>query len=126
MLQHALLTPHSPLEKTPHKAGVVGVPRVWAVAALFDMTAERSRAAGLDGAHDFMMCQRQGMCRTVSCAVLPKNVGHFKSGLWHRSCYLCGWGGGLLLLAALFFFAGFTSASSGPAVSAMTCVETRV
>jgi hypothetical protein len=33
-------------------AGVVGVTRVLAVAAPFDVTAQRSRAAGFDGAHD--------------------------------------------------------------------------
>jgi hypothetical protein len=52
MLQHALLTPHSPLEKTPHKARVVGVARVSAVAALFDVATEGCGAADLDGAHD--------------------------------------------------------------------------
>ena len=106
-------------------AGVVGVTRVLTVAvvALFDVAAEGSRAAGLDGAHHFELSERQRVGRTVGLAVLSKNVGHFESGAWHGR-YWGGWDGGVLLLSAFFFFAGFASASSGLAVAAMTLLET--
>jgi hypothetical protein len=69
-------------------AGVVGVTRVLTVVALFDVAAQGSRAAGLNGAHNTGLCQRQRMRRTVSFPVLSNNVGHFESGWWHRPLLL--------------------------------------
>ena len=68
----------------------------------FDVPAQRSRAAGLDGAHNAKLRQRQRTCRTVSCAVLVEKCRPLRERLAAPARYFCGWGG-LLLLAALFF-----------------------
>jgi hypothetical protein len=99
--RRAFLPSNSPLGATLHKARVVGDAGIVAVVAFFDMAAEGRGTAGLDGAHDARLRQRQGMCRTVSFAMLvsglpvgvcsanmSKNVGHFESGWWHRRATL--------------------------------------
>ena len=50
--QHALLASDSPLEKTPHKAGVIRVALMAAVVTLLQVTAENSSPADLDRSHD--------------------------------------------------------------------------
>jgi hypothetical protein len=55
MLQHALLTPHSPLEKTPHKAAVEGDGRVTAVRTAIEMAAQSRRTAAPYGAQYFQV-----------------------------------------------------------------------
>jgi hypothetical protein len=50
--------PNSPLENTPHKAGVVSDPREVALAACFDVAAEGGGTADFDGAHDAQLLAR--------------------------------------------------------------------
>ena len=52
VVQHALLPSDSPLEKTPHKAGVVSVALMAAVVTLLEMAAENSSPADLDRGHE--------------------------------------------------------------------------
>ena len=54
-MQHALLPLHSPLENTPHKAGVERDGLVAALIATVQMAAERGGAAKLDGAQHVEM-----------------------------------------------------------------------
>ena len=56
---------------------------VLAVVALFNVPAENSGTAHLDGAHDAELRERQWIRRAVVCTILLKNVGHFESGPGH-------------------------------------------
>ena len=67
----------------PVPTGVVSVASVRAVAAFFKVAAEHGSAARLNGAHDAELPEQQGMRRTVSRAMLSKNVSHFESGPPH-------------------------------------------
>ena len=55
------------------------------VAAPFDMTAEGSGAAGLDGAHGLELLKRECVVVAVRLAVLPEDVGQLKTGPGHGS-----------------------------------------
>jgi len=55
VVQHALLPSHSPLEKTPHNAGVVSVALMAAVVTLLQMATENSSATDLDCCHDAVL-----------------------------------------------------------------------
>jgi hypothetical protein len=59
MVQHALLPSHSPLEKTPHNAGVVSVALMAAVVTLLEMAAENGSSANLDRGHDTALRHRK-------------------------------------------------------------------
>jgi hypothetical protein len=52
---------------------------VIALVAFFDMAAEHSGAANLDGAHDTQLFARQFVRGAVSLSVLSKNVGQLES-----------------------------------------------
>ena len=52
VVQHALLPSHSPLEKTPHNAGVISVALMAALITLLQMAAQNSSPADLDRCHD--------------------------------------------------------------------------
>jgi hypothetical protein len=69
---------HSPLEKTPHKAGVVRDGLMPAAVALIAMAAECRCAAALDCPEHFELCPRHRIMiafdESVSCAA--DNVGH--------------------------------------------------
>jgi len=112
-VQQALLRPHSPLEKTPHKAGVVSDAGESALAAFFDMAAESGGAADFDGAHDAQLLKRQFMRRPEGFTVLSKNAGQLESGPAH--VYLFDWSG---FLAAVFCSGKTPSRSSGLRVPA--------
>ena len=70
------------LRAMPVAAGVVGDPGCAAIVALFDMAAERSRAAGGDGAHDasFHPTDVAGVCLAKQLAVAAEDVRHIQSG----------------------------------------------
>ena len=59
VVQHALLPSHSPLAKTPHNAGVIGVALMAAVVTLLQMAAENSSPADLDRGHDTALRHRK-------------------------------------------------------------------
>ena len=63
----------------PVAARVVRNARVVALAAFFDMAAERGRTADLDGAHHPELLQRQFAGVAVRLSVLPKNAGQLES-----------------------------------------------
>ena len=62
-----------------------------ALAAFFDMAAERGGATHFDGAHDAQLLKRQTAGFAVSVSVLSKNAGQLESGPAH--IYLFGGGG---------------------------------
>ena len=55
VVQHALLPSHSPLEKTPHKTGIVSVALMAALITLLQVTAENSSPANLDRCHNAVL-----------------------------------------------------------------------
>lgn len=55
------------------------------VAASFDMTAEGSGAAGLDGAHGLELLKRERVLVTVRLAVMPEDIGQLETGPGHAS-----------------------------------------
>ena len=55
-VQHALFPSDSPLEKTPHNAGVISVALMAALIALLEMTTQSSSATDLDGCHNAVLC----------------------------------------------------------------------
>jgi hypothetical protein len=71
VVQHALLPSESPLEKTPHKTGIVSVALMAAVVALFQMAAENSGPADRDRSHDTALRHRHRsvVLQTIICAV---------------------------------------------------------
>ena len=81
MAQRALLPSHSPLENTPHNAGVVSVALMAAVVTLLEMTAEYSGATDLDRGHNTALRyrKRSAMLLTIGCAVAAEHVRHFES-----------------------------------------------
>ena len=54
-----------------------------AILALFDMAAERRRAADFDGAHDAQLLQWQRVRVTVGLAMLPEDARQLEVGPWH-------------------------------------------
>src|ERR1022692_4802452 len=58
--------------------------RVLAVVATIDSTAQHRRPAGLDGLHQAMLMQGQGMSLPVGGAVLSKDVGQLQGWLGHQ------------------------------------------
>jgi hypothetical protein len=79
--QRALLPSHSPLENTPHNAGVVSVALMAAVVTLLEMAAENGSSANLDRGHDTALLHRKrsAMLLTIGCAVATEHVRHFES-----------------------------------------------
>jgi hypothetical protein len=55
VVQHALLPTDSPLEKTPHNAGVIPVALMAAVVAPLQMATKNSSPADLDRSHDAIL-----------------------------------------------------------------------
>ena len=84
-MQHALLRLHTPLEKTPHKAGVVGDRLVGATIALFEMPAQGGSAAGADVAESFALLWGDGVPPTFqkSLSILSEDIGHFEPMFSH-------------------------------------------
>jgi len=68
------------LRTVPVAAGIVGDAKLAAAVALFDMTAQRCRAAGFDGAHDPALAPTQmaGMGLTVSGTVAAEDIRHLQ------------------------------------------------
>jgi len=66
------------ITKFAHKAGIVGDAKLAAAVALFDMTAQRCRTAGFDGAHDptLAAAQMAGMGLTVGGTVAAEDIRH--------------------------------------------------
>jgi hypothetical protein len=75
--------PHSPLEKTPHKAGVVSVTSCVAVVAFFEVATERRGTARLDGVHQTELMEGQAMLLAVPGAVGVEDAGHLEGGPGH-------------------------------------------
>src|SRR6266446_5751881 len=69
------------LRAVPVAAGIVGDAKLAARVALFDMTAQRCRAAGFDGAHDTALtaAQMAGMGLTISGTVAAEDIRHLQS-----------------------------------------------
>src|SRR5208283_5150631 len=65
-------------------AGAIASVRVLAVVAPFNRTAPDRRPAGLDGLHQAMLMQGQGMRLPVGGAVLSKDVGQPQGWLGHQ------------------------------------------
>ena len=61
-----------------------------AVVAPFDGAAQQRRTAGLDGLHQTVLMQGQGMRLPVGGAVLSKDVGELGSWLGHAYCAAAG------------------------------------
>jgi len=80
VLQCALLPPHSPLEKTPHNARVIGVTLVATLVTSFQMAAERGRATQLDIAeYPFLPWRQRGRMRSAELlAVSAHDIGDFQ------------------------------------------------
>ena len=76
---------HSPLEKTPHNAGVISVALMAAVVALLQMAAENGSPADLDRSHDTALRHRHrsAMLLTKGFAVAAKHIRHLKLGAIH-------------------------------------------
>jgi hypothetical protein len=88
------------LGTVPIRAGVIGDALVATGVALFDMPAERSGAARLDGGHHAPMGggRRHAGLLPISVAVAAEDVRHFESRAIHegrRSEVLRGWRWGL-------------------------------
>jgi hypothetical protein len=88
---------HSPLEKTPHNARVIGVSLMAAVVTLLEMAAENSGAADLDRGHNTALRyrKRSGMLLTIGFAVAAKHIRYFKLGAIHVPELEVLWWGGL-------------------------------
>ena len=88
MLQHALLTRHSPLGKTPHKAGVVRDGLMAASRTAIQVATELCRTASLDGIEYSQM--EPGQPGSVLCdeavAVFSDDVGHLERWPLHPFC----------------------------------------
>jgi hypothetical protein len=83
--QHALLPSDSPLEKTPHKAGVVSVAPMAAVVTLLEMASQDSSPADLDRGHGAALRrgERSAVLLTIGFAVAAKHIRHLKLGAIH-------------------------------------------
>jgi hypothetical protein len=84
-VQHALLPSHSPLEKTPHNAGVESVALMAAMVTLLEMAAQHSSPADLDRGHDTALRRRKrsAVLLTIAFAVAAKHIRHLKLGAIH-------------------------------------------
>jgi len=69
----------------PIATAIIGDAGVATVLARFDMTAERSRAAGLDGRHylELVEADMPGVCRSPGCPVSAEDIGDLQCGA-HR------------------------------------------
>jgi hypothetical protein len=69
------------LRAVPVAAGIVGDAKPAAAVALFEMTAQRRRAAGFDGAHNTALAAAQmaGMGLTVGGTVAAEDIRHLQS-----------------------------------------------
>jgi hypothetical protein len=87
---HALLPHHSPLGKTPHKTRVVGDGLLAAARALIQMTAQRRRAATLDGSQHAKMLPAQSGSILIDevFARCSNDVGHLEGWRVHLLCSL--------------------------------------
>ena len=85
VVQHALLPSDSPLEKTPHNAGVIRVALMAAVVTLLQVTAENSSPADLDRSHDTALRHRHrsAVLQTIICAVAAENIRYFQPRAIH-------------------------------------------
>jgi hypothetical protein len=85
-LLHASPQSDSPIQITPHKAGVVGNALVLALIALFQMTAEGGGPAQFDGTHDAALGrgERSRMLFTIGFAITTQHVGDFQLGTIHE------------------------------------------
>ena len=85
VVQHALLPSHSPLEKTPHKTGVIRVALMAALITLLQVTAENSSPADLDRSHDTALRHRHrsAVLQTIICAVAAENIRYFQPRAIH-------------------------------------------
>ena len=88
MLQHALLTPHSPLEKTPHKTRVIRDGLMLAAGTAIHMASERGRAAARDGSqHTKMLPAKPGpVLFNKAFARRANDVCHLNGWLLHFLC----------------------------------------
>ena len=75
------------LRTVPVAARVISDAGVGAVAALFDMAAERRRAADLDGAHDTQLIARECAGPAIGRTVSSKNAGQLDSRPRHDAGY---------------------------------------
>ena len=102
------------LRAVPIAAGIIGDAKLAAVVALFDMTAQRGRAAGFDGAHDATLtaAQMAGTGLTVSGTVAAEDIRHLQ-----RAVHAKAQAGGVTERCRR---------SRGLGVPAMTWVATRV
>jgi len=77
--------PHSPLEKTPHNAGVERVALMPAMVTLLEMAAQNSSPADLDRGHDTALRRRKrsAVLLTIGFAVAAKHIRHLKLGAIH-------------------------------------------
>src|ERR1700730_2245571 len=82
MVQHALSPSHSPLEKTPHKTGVISVALMAGVVTLLEMAAENSSPADLNRGHGAALGrgERSAVLLTIGFAVAAKHIRQLK--LW--------------------------------------------
>jgi len=81
-VQHALLSFHSPLEETPHKAGVEGETEiVSATRAAVAVFAERGGTAALDGPHHLVLRPGEAGMAALDKTPAPgtQDVGHFQN-----------------------------------------------
>jgi hypothetical protein len=77
--------PHSPLEKTPHNARVIGVSLMAAVVTLLEMAAENSGPTDLYRGHDAALrrAERSAVLLTIGFAIAAKHIRHLKLGAIH-------------------------------------------
>ena len=89
LLQPFLACPTLALVAMAVAAGVIAGMGVLAVVAPFDGAAQHRCPAGLDGLHQAMLMQGQGMRLPVSGAVLSKDVGQLQGWLGHQPFLEC-------------------------------------
>jgi len=77
--------PNSPLENTPHKAGIVGHHLVGATITLLDMSAQSGRTAGADVAESFPLLWGDGVPPSFkkSLSKFTEDIGYFESMFSH-------------------------------------------
>ena len=80
-----LLPLHSPLENTPHKAGIVGHHLVWAAITLFDVSAQSGSTAGADVTESFPLLWGDDVSPLFkkSLSILTEDIGHFEPMFSH-------------------------------------------
>ena len=79
---------HSPLEKTPHKAGVVGDRLISAAGALIPMAAERRRPAAQNGVEylDLSPAQELTIAACEAGIGSADDIGNLKAWPRHGDC----------------------------------------